>query len=117
MNHEPLEHVGIDFGTTNTAAALASRDGVRMAPLPDKDGRLASTWRTVLFFEEGLPAQAGAPAIRRFLEVEGDGRLVQSIKSHLASASFKRTTILGRTYTLEELVATYLRALRAAIPS
>ena len=75
----------------------------------------ADTWRTVLFFEEGAPVCAGAPAIDRFAEREGDGRLVQSIKSHLASAVFTRTIILGRTYTLEALIAAYLRALRGAV--
>jgi hypothetical chaperone protein len=109
-------HIGIDFGTTNTAVGVAEADGaVGLAPLPGPGGQGASTWRTVLFFEEDAPPRAGAPAIDRFLEVEGDGRLVQSIKSHLASASFTRTVIMGRTYTLEALIALYLRALRAAI--
>src|SRR3954447_1059994 len=114
-----MEHqgcVGIDFGTTNTAVGLAQAGaGVRLATLPGSGGQPADTWRTVLFFEADAPPRAGAPAIDRFLEVEGDGRLVQSIKSHLASGSFTRTMILGRTYTLEALIAEYLRGLRRAI--
>jgi hypothetical chaperone protein len=110
-------YVGIDFGTTNTAVGLAEPggSGVRLATLPGPGGQAASTWRTVLFFEADAPPRAGAPAIDRFLELEGDGRLVQSIKSHLASAAFSRTVINGRTYTLEALIAEYLGGLRRAV--
>ena len=133
--------VGIDFGTTNTAVGLAGRDGsVALAALSSVDGGGASpsdpsgptsqagqtsqirpatttTWRTVLYFEPdsgaGRGVYAGAPAIRRYVDAEGEGRLVQSIKSHLASASFTRTMIGGKTWTLEALVAVFLRGLRA----
>jgi hypothetical chaperone protein len=107
--------VGIDFGTTNSAVAVAGTSGpARLTELPGPGGAPATTWRTVLFFEAGAPVRAGAPAIDRYLECEGDGRLVQSIKSHLSSASFSRTQIAGRQVTLEELVAGFLRQLRVA---
>jgi len=108
--------VGIDFGTTNSAVGLAGRDGqVRLASLTGAGGRAATTWRTVLHFEFGEDGpRAGAPAIERYVELEGDGRLVQSLKSHLASASFKRTIILGRTWSLEQLIAEFVRQLRRA---
>jgi len=99
---------GIDFGTTNTAVGVLGAGGIMLAPLPGPDGTSVSTWRSVLFFEEGEVPSAGAPAIERFLLSGGDGRLVQSIKSHLASDAFKRTFILGRPYFLESLIALYL---------
>jgi hypothetical chaperone protein len=110
-------HVGIDFGTTNSAVGLFDDAGgaVRLLPLPAPDGP-RSHWRTVLFFEPGGRLTAGAPAIARYLETGGEGRLVQSIKSHLASATFSRTTIVGRRWTLEDMIAAYLRQLRAASP-
>jgi hypothetical chaperone protein len=84
--------VGIDFGTTNSAIAVASAGGdVELVPLGG-----AGYWRTVLYFEPGGGLSVGAPAIARYLETEGEGRLVQSIKSHLASAAFTRTQIFGR---------------------
>jgi hypothetical chaperone protein len=105
--------VGIDFGTTNSAVAVADDDGgIQLVPLGG-----APHWRTVLYFEPGEPSgrtSAGAPAIARYLETEGDGRLIQSIKSHLASAAFSRTTILGRSWRLEDMIAEYLRQVRAA---
>ncbi len=104
--------VGIDFGTTNSAVAIADANGdVKLVPLND-----ASYWRTVLYFEHGGGITAGAPAIARYIETEGEGRLVQSIKSHLASASFTRTSILGRRWALDDMIAAYLRLVRAASP-
>jgi len=101
--------VGIDFGTTNSAIAIAAGDEVRLVAL----GGLPH-WRTVLYFEDGGALTAGAPAIARYLETEGQGRLVQSIKSHLASATFSKTHIFGRRWQLDDMIAAYLRQLRAA---
>jgi hypothetical chaperone protein len=104
--------VGIDFGTTNSAVAIADAAGaVQLVPL---DG--ATHWRTVLYFESGGALTAGGPAIARYLETEGEGRLIQSIKSHLASAAFSRTMIFGRSWQLEDMIAAYLRQIRAAAP-
>lgn len=104
--------VGIDFGTTNSAVAIADGAGnVQLVPLAG-----APHWRTVLYFEPGGGLTAGSPAIARYLETEGEGRLIQSIKSHLASAAFSRTTILGRRWQLEDMIAAYLRQIRAAAP-
>jgi hypothetical chaperone protein len=106
--------VGIDFGTTNSAIGIAdARGDVQLVPLGA--GR-ASYWRTVLYFEPGGGLSAGAPAIARYLETEGEGRLVQSIKSHLASAAFTRTSIFGRRWLLDDMIAAYVRQLRAAAP-
>ena len=107
-----MGYVGIDFGTTNSAVAIASESGqVALVPLGGEP-----MWRTVLFFEPGGALSAGSRAITRYLETGGDGRLVQSIKSHLASAQFTRTSIFGRTWQLEDLIAAYLRQVRAAAP-
>jgi hypothetical chaperone protein len=104
--------VGIDFGTTNSAIAVADDSGaVQLVPLEG-----APHWRTVLYFEPGGALTAGEPAIARYLETEGDGRLIQSIKSHLASAAFSRTTIFGRRWQLEDMIAAYLDRARAAAP-
>jgi hypothetical chaperone protein len=116
MQHASV-HVGIDFGTTNTAVGLARPDGrIELAALPGPGGVPATTWRTILYFEPGGPPIAGAPAIDRYLDAEGEGRLVQSMKSHLASASFTKAVINGRPWTLEQLIATFLADLRRSSP-
>jgi hypothetical chaperone protein len=107
-------HIGIDFGTTNTAVAWVNdrRGDSGGAELLSIGG--SPTCRTVLYFEPDGELYAGAAAIDRYLEREGEGRLVQSIKSHLASKTFRRTRIGNRAWTLEELVAAFLRSLRGA---
>ena len=105
-------YLGIDFGTTNSAIAAADSSGnVELVPLQG-----APYWRTVLYFEQGGRLSAGAPAIARYVETQGEGRLVQSIKSHLASSAFKSTQIFGRRWMLDDMIAAYLRQLRAATP-
>ncbi len=48
------------------------------------------------------------------METGGRGRLVQSIKSHLASRLFTTTNLFGRRYRLEDLIAIVLRELGRA---
>lgn len=107
--------VGLDFGTTNSAVALARDGRVTLAEFP-----VGETWRrvfrSVLHFappEGGRPPPplAGPPAIARFLD-EGEGRLIQSLKSFLASKSFRGTEIYNRRYTLPDLLAYFLGELR-----
>jgi hypothetical chaperone protein len=102
--------LGFDFGTTNSAMALA--DGGR--------ARVTRTFRSVLYFdpdERGKDrrplAVAGPRAIERYLAGDGSGRLVQSLKSYLGSRQFRATSVFGITYTLEDLVALIVRDLRA----
>jgi hypothetical chaperone protein len=111
--------VGIDFGTTNSAVAVADGGGApRLARFAPGDGRGARTpaFRSILHFEPGERrprARAGPAALARWLETAGDGRLVQSIKSFLASPLFEATEVFGAVYQLEDLVAAILSALRA----
>jgi len=113
--------LGLDFGTTNSAIALATPDGkAELATFPEDD-HYTTTFRSVLYFDPerseptGKPRAVGGPhAIAEYLQAETRGRLIQSMKSHLASPLFKHTAILGYSYTLEELIALIIRQLKAA---
>lgn len=111
--------IGLDFGTTNSAVAVARSDGsAALASFPD-GARRTSTFRSILYFNpetvrpgtrpEGI---AGPEAIRSYLAAGGRGRLIQSMKSHLASRLFTDTNLFGFYYTLEDLIAIILRGLR-----
>src|SRR5688572_6209604 len=96
-------HVGIDFGTTNSAVAIAHPgQPAEIVPLRGPAGTTPTpTWRTLLCFEhddERVRVSAGAEGIARFAASGGEARLVQSFKSYLASATFTGTTILGRRW-------------------
>jgi hypothetical chaperone protein len=113
----PSKALGLDFGTTNSALALAKTDGsVQLAQFHGE-----TTFRSILYFEEHdafganrLRVVAGPDAIDHYLNARTPGRLIQSMKSYLASRLFNQTQILGETYTLEELVGILLRHLRKA---
>ena len=107
-----MSDIGVDFGTTNSAIAV--RDGlvVRLIPFGE-----AETFRSILYFPAGRqPVIAGPKAIAAYLaehaEGESGGRLIQSIKSLLASRVFTATIISGRRYTAQDLVTVLLKALR-----
>lgn len=114
--------IGIDFGTTNSALAMADPNGsTLLATFQSEDNKELTTFRSILYFsaEERGPDRspltvAGPDAIRKYLEADGNGRLIQSMKSHLASRSFTQTTIFGRNYTLDDLIAIIVRKLKAA---
>src|SRR5215469_13077566 len=113
--------IGIDFGTTNSAVAMADEFGcVTTARYPSGDTE-SETFRSILFFappQKGmrreLSAYAGPAAIERYLHSEDGGRLIQSIKSYLANSSLKSTNLFGKSYRFEELVGYLLRSLKAA---
>ena len=113
--------VGLDFGTTNSAVAVARADGsVRLATF-EEDGRLIETFRSILYFFHPFDQEAehsfvaaGPEAIAAYLRAEPRGRLIQSLKSFLASRSFTRTILYKSFYTLEDLIAIIIRELRSA---
>ena len=119
-----VDAVGLDFGTTNSAISIVAEDGApRLARFSDigADSMDAETFRSILFFESteetgGMESavSVGNDAIRRYLTAGGNGRLVQSLKSFLAVRTFETTDIMGEDYSLGDLIAPILIALRAA---
>ena len=94
----PVQAVGLDFGTTNSAIAIIGSTGApRLARFRNAtaDASDAETFRSILFFEAteetgGTESalSVGNEAIRRYLAAAGNGRLIQSLKSFLAVRSF-----------------------------
>jgi hypothetical chaperone protein len=117
-----MRGIGIDFGTTNSVIALADDAGnVHAMNWPtghDTTSDTTSNFRTALAFrsirENGqLEAQvaAGPEAIAWALDPTDNQRFVQSIKTHLGSAAFRETRVFGKSYSLESLIALFLRHL------
>src|SRR6185295_15392111 len=114
---EPV--IGLDFGTTNSAIAVADND--RQAALASFAGG-STSFRSILYFpardrslpQQKIETQAGPEAINSYLDADTKGRLIVSIKQYLASPLFTSTSINGRNYTLEDLIAIILRRWRVA---
>ena len=109
--------IGVDFGTTNSVVAVLRPDGaVQTARFASGDA-LLDVFRTVLcFWRDGtaLGHAAGPQAVAAYLDDPEDSRLIMSMKTYLAQGSFTQTQVHGRPFTLERLVATFLRDLLAA---
>lgn len=99
---------GVDFGTSNSAVALPNGEVLRI----DLTAAQPKLFRTVLFFpEDTAEVLAGNEAIERYQE-DNAGRFIQSMKTWLPASSFTRTQLRGRTLSLEELIAVFLRRVR-----
>ncbi|MEL6735829.1 MAG: Hsp70 family protein [Pseudomonadota bacterium] len=101
--------LAIDFGTSNSAAAVLEQDGVRLLPV-EAD---AQTVPTAVFFPHGGAAmKIGAAATRAMIEGE-DGRYMRSLKSVLGSDLLHEERIVGgRRRTLARVITEFLIALR-----
>ena len=114
--------IGLDFGTTNSAIAVADAgEQATLASFADRNNTTTS-FRSILYFppkDRSAPVQAetkaGPEAISSYLDADSKGRLILSIKSYLASRLFTATQINGRYFTLEDLIAIILRRLRVAV--
>jgi hypothetical chaperone protein len=110
--------IGIDFGTTNSVVSVLAPDGSVQTAKVAVGAAEFDVFRTVLCFwmEEGggrrlLHHAAGPMAIEAYLDDPGGSRLIMSMKTYLAQKSFTQTNIFGRIYTLEQMVALFLKAL------
>ncbi len=111
--------IGIDFGTTNSALAVAEPGTAPRLAHFDAPGGSTPIFRSILYFErEGgdgpLRVSAGPRALATHLHSEERGRMVQSLKSFLSTRLFSSTSIMGATYRLEGLIGILLAELREA---
>ncbi|HXF62415.1 MAG TPA: Hsp70 family protein [Caldilineaceae bacterium] len=145
--------LGIDFGTTNTSAAVFDGEGLNYIPL-DPQNSSEHNLRSLIYIDRNQRVRLGMDAARTFLRedtgrpvvleekvvgtientvarrerspldpdgpitivydvvIDEDvgirGRLLQSIKTALRSASYKGTQVFERYYAVEELIALIL---------
>ncbi len=115
-------HVGVDFGTSHSAVAVINERGDTEFLSFSLLGETTQSYRSLLFFnpedqEVQLPIQfsAGVDAIEAYLDAMGDGRLVQSFKTHLTTESLGRTQIGHHAISLDDMVVLFFRRLAAQI--
>ena len=111
--------IGIDFGTTNSSIARVNSSGGVDLVRYEFQGALTDAYRSLLYLEQHrehgrltVKSWSGPRGVEQYLASDSKGRLIQSLKSFLASRSFKSTEVFGRSRTLEELIARILEDLR-----
>ena len=108
MTDSAARSLGLDFGTTNSVAALASGDTSNMVLLDAPSGREAVFRSALCFWEDeavrgGIASEAGPWAIAEYLEYPEGSRFIQSFKSVAASASFEHASVFQKRYRFEDL--------------
>lgn len=118
MSHARPTALGLDFGTTNSVAAVA-RDGAADLVLLDAPDGPDAVFRSALCFWQddavpgGVASEAGPWAIAEYLEYPEGSRFLQSFKSVAASSAFEQATVFDRRYRFEDLGRLFLDKLAA----
>ena len=106
--------IGIDFGTTNTVLASRQPDGSVQATKFRHEAADFSAFRSVLSFWQDAGewasqtrCEAGPWAIENFIEFPTDTRFFQSFKTYAANASFQHTSVYGKRYLFEDILAAF----------
>src|SRR5688572_17404771 len=117
LQFSPSGSLGLDFGTTNSAIANLAGSQPVLAEFASASGT-THTFPSILYFErrrEGevtrLRSAAGPTALEHYLEAEEKGRLIQSLKAYLGDRRFDGTSVFGKHYSLEEMIALIVRHL------
>jgi hypothetical chaperone protein len=107
----PVDFCGIDFGTSNSAVAVAA--GGHAHALGLQEGRTSIPTAVFFSFEDDSVVY-GREAMQRHL-AHDPGRLMRSLKSILGSALFEeKTQVRMKRYPFADIVAGFLRFLRQA---
>ena len=105
---------GLDFGTTNSAISINNGGDVKMVDI-HWDGQTNKTMKSVVYYDpEEKELCVGQKAVDQYIDNDGYGRYIQSIKSFLPDPSFTYTTIRNRKYTLEDLISMILSNIKKA---
>lgn len=107
--------IGLDFGTTNTVAAVAQGGTAQLVSLLGPHGSDPVFRSALCFWEDArdISVEAGPWAIAEYLAFPEASRFIQSFKSVAAAASFEHATIFDRRYRFEDLGRAFVERLFA----
>lgn len=104
--------LGIDFGTSNTVAAVLHEGGKTEVLALDGDRDLL---KSLLYFPTRNESYFGRQAIEQYFDRGMEGRFFQSVKRLLPNPDFSGTSLFGRHISIEDLIARFLEGLRQRI--
>lgn len=105
--------LGLDFGTTNSVAALAAGGESQLVDFAGEQAT-GAVFRSALCFwhdeavKGGMAHEAGPWAIAEYMEYPEDSRFLQSFKSVAASAIFESANVFEKRFRFEELGQMFL---------
>lgn len=111
MMKKPLA-IGIDFGTSNTVAAILEADGKTRVLKLDGESNLL---KSLLYFPTRNESFMGKKAIEHYFDRGMEGRFFQSIKRLLPNPDFSGTSLFGKHASVEDLISRFLSGLRTII--
>ncbi|HEY3757122.1 MAG TPA: Hsp70 family protein [Opitutaceae bacterium] len=103
---------GIDFGTSNSSVTIW--DAERRCRV--RDPRIAGVESSFMYFPYALrrdPPMIGDAAKTRYVQDRMRGRFFQAIKTILPNQTFTETIVNNQPFTLPDLIAFFLRHLKA----
>lgn len=104
--------LAIDFGTSHSLVG-ALHHGQRIDQMAiDPFAKDPTLMRTLLYFPHSDLCYYGAEALIKFTELDMEGRLFRSFKSHLPNKHYLGTVMDNRILTLENMVGLFLLELK-----
>ena len=113
---EPIRCIGLDFGTTNSVAAILGEGGGVETARFHHQGETEAVCRSAISFFKANAAtlvEVGPWAVDRYLADPMDCRFLQSFKTFAASTSFHSTAIHGRPWRYEDIMAAFIEKMFA----
>ncbi|MBA4091191.1 MAG: hsp70 family protein [Sphingobium sp.] len=110
--------LGLDFGTTNSVAALAGGGESRLVEFAGRHAT-GAVFRSALCFwhdeavKGGMAHEAGPWAIAEYMAYPEDSRFLQSFKSVAASPIFETANVFEKRFRFEELGQMFLKRMIA----
>ncbi len=106
-----MNYYAIDFGTSNSLLNYISDENV-ITPVP-MEGEGKYILRSLIFTMSQKEWFFGEEAIQEYTENNGEGRFFRSLKKFLADPHFKGTEVHNKKYSIEALVAVFLREMKS----
>lgn len=106
-----MNYYAIDFGTSNSLINFISDDN-KITPIPMEKNN-GFILRSLIFTTDSKSWFFGERAIKEYSENDGEGRFLRSLKKFLPDPSFKGSEIHNKKYSIEEMIAVFIREMKA----
>ena len=105
----PSDTLAIDFGTSNSAAAILTENGIQRLPIEHGEDTLPTA---VFFPADDGEMQIGAAATQALIDGE-EGRYMRALKSVLGLSLIHESRLInGRNRTISGVITDFLVAVR-----